>query len=106
MRIHSDSYDPPGMIAQWMVRLAAFEFEIKHRIGKQHINADGMSRRSLLRCTQSEIRHPGAYETKRVKRVDVVIIESSTQTDIPLEKSRNRSTGKVRSLLPAKKEED
>ena len=79
MRIYSDSYDPQGQIAQWMVKLAAFDFEIKHRTGKQHSNADGMSKRPLLRCTQCEICQPGAYETKRGKTVDVVTVESSTQ---------------------------
>ena len=39
-KIHSD---PQGQTARWMVRLAAFDFEIMHRPEKQHTNADGMS---------------------------------------------------------------
>ena len=50
MRIQSDSYDPQGQTARWMVRLAAFDFEIKHRPGKQHANADSMSRMPFLKC--------------------------------------------------------
>ena len=44
MNIQSDSYDPKGQTARWMVKLAAFDFDIKHRPGRQHSNADGMSR--------------------------------------------------------------
>ena len=104
MRIHSDSYDPQGQIARCMVKLAAFDFEIKQRTGKQHSIELGMSRHPLLRCIQCEICHPGAYETKRGTKVDAVTIESSTQTDIPLKKSSNGGTDKVRSLLPTQKE--
>ena len=71
-----------------MVKLAVFDYyEIKHRTGKQHSNADGMLRHLLPRCAHCEICHPGAYETKRGKKVDVVTIESSTKMDIPLRKS-------------------
>ena len=70
-----------SQIARWMVMLAAFYFDIKHRTDKQHSNADGMSRHPLLRCAQCEIRHPGAYKTKRGKKVNVVRIASRTQTD-------------------------
>ena len=63
MRIHWDSCDPQGQIARWLVKLAIFDFEIKHRTGKQHSNVDGMSKCPFLRCAQCKIRHLGAYET-------------------------------------------
>ena len=104
MRIYSDSYDPQGQIARWLVKLAVFDFEIKHRMGKQHSNADGMLRCPLLRCAQCEIIE--TYETKKGKKMDVVTMESSTQTDILWRKSRNRGTDKIRSLLPAQRERE
>ena len=68
-----------------LVKVTAFDCEIKHRTGKQHGNADGMSRRPLdvpsARFTTS------AYDTKRGKRVDVVTVESSSQTEILSEKT-------------------
>ena len=79
-KIHSESYDPQGQTARWMVKLAMYDFDIKHRAGKQHSNADGVSRRPFLMCAQCEIRHQGAYETKRQKKVAVVHKDSSTQT--------------------------
>ena len=34
-----------GQIARWIERLQQYDFEIKHREGKMHGNADGLSRR-------------------------------------------------------------
>ena len=79
-KIHSETYDPQGQTARWMVKLAMFDFDIKHRPGKQHLNADGVSRKPFLKCAQCETRHQGAYETKRQKRVAVVKKDASTQT--------------------------
>ena len=73
-----------------MVRLAEFDFEIRHRPGKQHTNADGMSRRPLLKCAQCDICHQGAYETKRGKIVDLVMTESSTQTETPVKERQKK----------------
>jgi hypothetical protein len=37
--------DPTGQIARWQERLTDYNFEIIHRPGKKHGNADGLSRR-------------------------------------------------------------
>ena len=88
-RIHSDSYDPQGQTARWMVKLAAFDFDIKHHPGKQHNNADGMSRAPFLRCAQCEIRHEGAYEKKRSKS-EAVLKDVSTQTVLKRQRKANK----------------
>jgi hypothetical protein len=36
--------NPEGQVARWLERLAEFEFTIQHRPGKNHANADGLSR--------------------------------------------------------------
>lgn len=36
--------DPSGQVARWLEQLASYDFEIEYRSGKQHGNADGMSR--------------------------------------------------------------
>ena len=79
MRLQSNSYDPQGQTARWMIKLAAFDFEIKHRSGKQHGNADSMSRMPFLKCAQCELRHRGAFETKRPKKTTDSISHSQTQ---------------------------
>ena len=35
---------PTGMIQRWLETLATFDFEVQHREGKKHGNADGLSR--------------------------------------------------------------
>ena len=82
-KIHADSYDPQEQTVQWLVRLVAVDFDIKHKMGRQHStsNADGMSRHPMLKCAQCETRHQGAYETKKMKKVDLVTVCSSTQTE-------------------------
>ena len=35
---------PKGQVARWIERLAVFDFEIEHRPGRNHGNADGVSR--------------------------------------------------------------
>ena len=90
MRIQSNSFDPQGQTARWMVKLAAFDFDIKHRPGKQHLNADGMSRMPFLKCAQCDMRHRGAFETKRPKKVATV--DSSSQTCKSSRRDKQRQT--------------
>ena len=44
---HAD--DPPGMIQRWRQRLEAFNFDIVHRAGSRHGNADALSRCSHVK---------------------------------------------------------
>ena len=37
------------MLARWITALAAFDYEVEHRPGAKHANADGMSRRTCAR---------------------------------------------------------
>jgi hypothetical protein len=37
--------DPRGQVARWLEVLAQYDFDIEHRAGYKHANADGMSRR-------------------------------------------------------------
>jgi len=41
--------DSTGMLARWHATLAAFDFEVVHRAGNKHTNADVMSRRRCVR---------------------------------------------------------
>ncbi|KRZ63940.1 Retrovirus-related Pol polyprotein from transposon, partial [Trichinella sp. T8] len=42
--------EPEGQVARWLEKLAEFDFEVVHRPGKKHQNADALSRRA---CRQS-----------------------------------------------------
>ena len=43
--------EPEGQIARWITQLSEYEFDIEHREGKKHGNADGLSR---LPCLQGD----------------------------------------------------
>ena len=36
--------EPEGQLARWLERLQEYDFEIQHRKGSQHLNADALSR--------------------------------------------------------------
>ena len=36
--------EPVGQVARWIERLAEYDFDIEHRLGKQHANFDALSR--------------------------------------------------------------
>jgi hypothetical protein len=38
-----------GMVGRWFQRLSAYDFEVEHRAGKDHGNADGLSRKEDIR---------------------------------------------------------
>ncbi|CAK9820223.1 Retrovirus-related Pol polyprotein from transposon 412 [Anthophora quadrimaculata] len=50
--------NPEGQVARWIERLQQYNFEIRHREGKMHGNADGLSRRpceaQCKRCSRLE----------------------------------------------------
>ena len=47
--------NPEGQVARWLEVLAAYEFEIQHRPGRQHRNADGLSRINCRQCGMAEL---------------------------------------------------
>ena len=57
----SMTYKPVGQVAWLVEKLQSFDFSAIHRPGKQHSNADGLSRLPFLQCSQCELRHRGAY---------------------------------------------
>ncbi|KRY23882.1 Transposon Ty3-G Gag-Pol polyprotein [Trichinella patagoniensis] len=42
--------EPEGQVARWLERLAEFDFEVVHRAGRKHQNADALSRRVCKQC--------------------------------------------------------
>ena len=41
---------PEGILARWIETLAEFDFEIEHRAGRLHSNADAISRQNCKQC--------------------------------------------------------
>ena len=46
--------EPEGQVARWLESLAEYDFEIEHRSGKKHQNADALSRREESRQVTSD----------------------------------------------------
>ena len=44
--------EPEGQVARWLEALAEYDFEVVHRPGRQHINADSLSRQHCQQCGQ------------------------------------------------------
>ena len=44
------SKEPEGQLAHWLEQLEEYDFEIVHRQGKLHNNADAMSRLPYMNC--------------------------------------------------------
>ena len=52
---------PEGQVARWLQQLQEYDFEIQHRPGKSHSNADTLSRRP---CLSQSCRHCDRMESK------------------------------------------
>ena len=44
--------EPEGQVARWLEDLAEYDLEVVHRPGRQHMNADGLSRQHCHQCGQ------------------------------------------------------
>ena len=46
--------EPQGQVARWLERLQEYDFEVEHRVGRAHFNADAMSSRRPVRRRHGE----------------------------------------------------
>ena len=58
--------EPVGQQARWLELLEEYEFDIEHRPGKRHANADALSRRPCRQCS-IEDEQPQLYTSNRVR---------------------------------------
>ena len=45
---------PEGMLARWIATLSTFDFDVEHRAGSKHGNADGLPRIMRRLCTRED----------------------------------------------------
>ncbi|KRZ13010.1 Retrovirus-related Pol polyprotein from transposon [Trichinella zimbabwensis] len=69
--------EPEGQVARWLERLAEFDFEVMHRPGRKHQNADALSRRVCKQCGLES--SPAEESDKELRKVR----EWSTQKTWP-----------------------
>ena len=72
--------EPQGQVARWLERLQEYDFEVEHRAGRAHSNADAMSRRPLRR------RHG---DCPSCGTTESVLLASTVSNKKPKEKKRN-----------------
>jgi hypothetical protein len=53
--------EPQGQVARWLEKLQVYDFEVEHRSGVSHRNADALSRRP---CCDVSCKHCARYEKK------------------------------------------
>ncbi|MEL7307077.1 MAG: reverse transcriptase domain-containing protein [Pseudomonadota bacterium] len=53
----------------WIAELELYDFDIEHRKGEQHLNADAMSRYPFGSCQQCELKHTNPRENTNVKKL-------------------------------------
>ena len=74
--------DPEGQVARWIEALSEFDMKIEHRPGKQHGNAEGLSRMS---CRQCGFTRSAVSDTEH-KEVSVGHVEDVSQSLVDLQK--------------------
>ena len=55
---------PEGILARWIETLAEFSYTVEHRAGRQHCNADGLSRQLCKQCVGKVARTPWVDESE------------------------------------------
>ena len=70
--------NPEGQVARWIERLQPYDFEITHRAGRSHSNADALSRRPCSTdCTQCRKCESCDVKVVKTRTVEVEIQQDS-----------------------------
>ena len=64
--------DPEGQVARWITQLSEYDFQIIHREGKKHLNADGLSRIPCRQCGFTPTPEPNTLAEIAVNSSDVI----------------------------------
>ena len=73
--------EPEGQVARWIETLSTFTFEIEHRPGKQHGNADDLSRRPCKQCGQEDVVPVHLVLSEDVAEMPTRTIQTSLETE-------------------------
>ena len=72
--------EPEGQLARWIDTLSSYQFEVEHRPGRIHSNANAMRRIPCWQCGQNSVEEPvqvhsvmqvhenGNFDIARLKR--------------------------------------
>ncbi|KAJ8364253.1 hypothetical protein SKAU_G00130840 [Synaphobranchus kaupii] len=90
--------DPEGQVACWLEQLQGYDFEIWHRAGRLHGNADALSRRP---CAAQECRYCSRQEERDQVSPDVAVVQASGDAEgwLPLTPMELRKAQEADSTL-------
>ncbi|KAJ8333601.1 hypothetical protein SKAU_G00416090 [Synaphobranchus kaupii] len=90
--------DPEGQVARWLEQLQGYDFEIRHRAGRLHGNADALSR---WPCAAQECRYCSRQEERDQVSPDVAVVQASGDAEgwLPLTPMELREAQEVDSTL-------
>ena len=74
--------DLEGQMARWLERLQMYDFEIVHRKGTTHSNADALSRRPCLPGCKYCCRHEEKIQSEDIKAITISADDGWTATDL------------------------
>ena len=101
--------DAEGMVARWIVQLSCYDFDIEHRKGVNHGNADGLSRKEIKvrhkcrrdtcpQCPQKQANMVNVITRLKTAKANSTRQENSAQAEIPLPVETEESAGADESL--------
>ncbi|PIK38532.1 Retrovirus-related Pol polyprotein from transposon [Apostichopus japonicus] len=78
-------FEPEGQVARWLEVLLTYDFDIRHRPGKQHGNADALSRRpcgDCKHCERAEAKEAEQDDDYRIVgcNLEKLVVENSAST--------------------------
>ena len=93
--------DPQGQVARWLERMQEYDFNVVHRPGSEHGNADGLSRRpnphhgDCPTCNTSEIRIEETAAIIKQPNVSLDPIQMWSREEIAKAQEEDRDIGPV-----------
>jgi len=62
---------PEGILAPWIETLSEYDYEIEHRPGRLHSNADALSRETCKQCWGKVARPTGLMSVRERRRLHI-----------------------------------
>lgn len=93
--------DPVGQNARWLEQLGEYDYQVEHRKGKSHLNADSVSRHPCLNRPSCTACHPCSEEDINVRTVQLLTDTDNLTPEQHLNSEKDGSADQSRSSSPS-----